>query len=291
MGIPIENIYYLLCYSWNKLDEKDRVRVSIDGKTELLDLFAKILVNATRILLKRGVDKAYVAYTDELIGVKGKIDIAQTLKHNLLHKQRTICTYDNFSTDIITNRILVATMNRLIRTKNLDHTLKKELIGLNRMLPDISLIETTMDLFKEVKLHRNNRFYDFVINVCQIIFENTFPSEEKGKYVFYDFTRDEKKMSRLFEAFVRNFYRIEQRRYDIVKSERINWRFDSIGIEDSAYLPGMMTDITLENDREKIIIDTKYYQETMTVNYDKTRIKSENLYQLFSYLLNQRNNY
>jgi 5-methylcytosine-specific restriction enzyme subunit McrC len=49
----------------------------------------------------------------------------------------------------------------------------------------------------------------------------------------------------------------------------------------------METDITLENDDEKIIIDAKYYRETMTLNYDKERIKSANLYQLFSYLLNQ----
>jgi 5-methylcytosine-specific restriction enzyme subunit McrC len=52
----------------------------------------------------------------------------------------------------------------------------------------------------------------------------------------------------------------------------------------------METDITLENNSEKIIIDAKYYRETMTINYDKEKIKSNNLYQLFSYLLNQEDN-
>lgn len=50
----------------------------------------------------------------------------------------------------------------------------------------------------------------------------------------------------------------------------------------------METDISLENEEQKIIIDAKYYRETMTTNYDKERIKSSNLYQLFSYLLNQQ---
>lgn len=50
----------------------------------------------------------------------------------------------------------------------------------------------------------------------------------------------------------------------------------------------METDISLENEEKKIIIDAKYYKETMTVNYDKERIRSSNLYQLFSYLLNQQ---
>ncbi|MGI8494032.1 MAG: 5-methylcytosine restriction system specificity protein McrC [Pyrinomonadaceae bacterium] len=50
----------------------------------------------------------------------------------------------------------------------------------------------------------------------------------------------------------------------------------------------MQTDITLENERKKIIIDTKFYKETLKTNYGAEKISSANLYQLFSYLLNQR---
>ena len=288
MQIPIENIYYLLCYAWNKLDEKERVNVSIDDKTELVDLFAKVLINATKMLLKRGIDKNYIDHTEELGGVKGKIQISQTLKSNLLFKQRTICSFDDFSANIILNRILVSTIYRLTRTKGLDKQLKSELVSLQRMLSDIEQIEITNSLFKQVRLNRNNRFYGFVMNVCQIIYESTFPSEEHGKYKFSDFTRDDNKMNQLFEAFIRNFYKIEQQKYKTVKKETIRWQFDNTDNESYQYLPQMETDITLENDSEKIIIDAKFYRETMTVNYDKERIKSANLYQLFSYLLNQQ---
>ncbi len=156
------------------------------------------------------------------------------------------------------------------------------------MLSDIDQIEITNSLFKQVRLNRNNRFYGFVMNVCQIIYESTFPSEEHGKYKFSDFTRDDNKMNQLFEAFIRNFYKIEQQKYKTVKKETIRWQFDNTDNESYQYLPQMETDITLENDSEKIIIDAKFYRETMTVNYDKERIKSANLYQLFSYLLNQQ---
>ena len=287
MRIPIENIYFLLCYAWNKLDEKERVNVSIDDKTELLDLFAKILINATKTLIKRGIDKNYIDHTEELSGVKGKIEISQTLKSNLLIKQRTICTFDDFSSNIILNRILVSTIYRLTRTKGLDKELKKELVAIQRMLNGIEQIEITSSLFNQVRLNRNNRFYGFVMNVCQIIYDSTLPSEEQGKFKFSDFTRDDNKMNQLFEAFIRNFYRIEQRKYKTVKKETIKWQFENTDKENYQYLPQMETDITLENDEEKIIIDAKFYRETMTVNYDKERIKSANLYQLFSYLLNQ----
>ena len=288
MNIPIENIYYLLCYAWNKLDEKERVNVSIDDNTELLDLFAKVLINATKLLLKRGIDKNYVDHTEELAGVKGKVQISETLKSNLLFKQKTICSYDDFSSNIISNRILVSTIYRLTKTKGLDKQLKSELFLLQRMLADIQQIEITFSLFKQIRLNRNNRFYGFIMNVCQIIYENTFPSEEQGNYKFSDFTRDDNKMNQLFEGFIRNFYKIEQKKYNTVKKETIKWKFENTTSENYQYLPSMETDITLENDQEKIIIDAKFYRETMTINYEKEKIKSANLYQLFSYLLNQQ---
>ncbi len=289
MQIPIENIYYLLCYAWNKLDEKDRVDVAIDDKTELLDLFAKVLINASRMLIKRGIDKSYIDYTSEIAGVKGKLAISQTLKSNLLFKQKTICTFDEFSANILSNQILVTTIYTLIRIKGLDNELKAELRSLLRMFPGIEQIELKPLLFNQVKINRNNYFYGFIMNVCQIIYESTLPTEEKGAYKFADFTRDDKKMNQLFEAFVRNFYKIEQNKFKI-NNKIIDWQFSSNDTESLKYLPRMVTDITLENDNEKIIIDAKYYKDTMMVNRSgKEKIESANMYQLFSYLLNQQN--
>ena len=113
----------------------------------------------------------------------------------MLFKQRTICAFDDFSANIISNRILVSTIYRLIRTKGLDKQLKNELVSLQRMLSDINQIEITNPLFKQVRLSRNNRFYGFIMNVCQIIYENSFPAEVQGKYKFSDFTRDDSKMN------------------------------------------------------------------------------------------------
>jgi 5-methylcytosine-specific restriction enzyme subunit McrC len=287
MQIPIQNIYYLLCYAWNKLEEKDRVNVSIDDTTELLDLFAKVLINATKILLKRGIEKNYVNHTGELLGIKGKLQITRTLKSNLLFKQRTICTYDDFSADTLFNRILVSTIYKLIRTAGLDKELKGDLIFLQRMIHGVTQIEITNSLFNEIRVNRNNRFYGFLMNVCQLIHQNTFPAEKPGHFKFSDFTRDERKMNQLFESFIRNFYKIEQKKFSTIKKETIKWKFEEADESNYKYLPEMQTDITLESSDEKLIIDAKFYRETMTTSYDKEKIHSSNLYQLFSYLLNQ----
>lgn len=287
MKIPIENIYFLLCYAWNKLDEKEKVKISIDESTSLLDLFAKILINATIILLKRGLNKNYVEKQLEVSGIKGKLNLDATIKRNLLFKQKTVCTYDEFSSNIIFNQILYTTIFILIKTHSLDKNLQLQLMALIRKLPNIDLIELKAKHFKRLRFNRNNQFYAFVLNVCQIIFESTLPTEKQGQYTFKDFTRDERKMNQLFEAFIRNFYKLEQNTYTTVKSESIHWKFKSENEDDITYLPQMLTDISLSNKTNKIVIDAKYYKQTMNLHYGTEKIKSANLYQLFSYLINQ----
>ncbi len=87
--IPITNIYYLLCYAWDVLEEKDALAdVDTLDSTDLIDLFARVLVNGTRRLLRRGLDRGYLPREDEILGVRGKLLVTQTLRHNLLRHGR-----------------------------------------------------------------------------------------------------------------------------------------------------------------------------------------------------------
>lgn len=285
MQIPIQNIYYLLCYAWNKLEESEIVDVNEIDSTELIDLFAKVLSNSCSRLLKQGLDRYYIEHEDVIMGIKGKFNFSATIKQNVLPLSKTACIYDEFDYDILHNQILKTTIGKLLRTKNLDSSLKDELHKIYLKLPPISEIVIRKSMFNQIRLHRNNYHYDFILKVCQIVNENLFIDETKGNYKFMDFTREEKAMARLFEAFVRNFYKVET---DLsVSSDSITWQFESENIEDLEMLPTMLTDITLQGKNQKIIIDTKYYKEAFQTRYDKQKINSNNLYQLFSYLKNQ----
>jgi 5-methylcytosine-specific restriction enzyme subunit McrC len=286
MQIPIQNIYYLLCYAWNKLDESDIVDVKAISTTELIDLFAQILINSTAHLLKQGLDRYYVENEYIVYGVKGKLNLSTSVKQNTLPSHKTICRYDEFDYNILHNQILKTTISKLLKVKNLDNDLKDKLHGLFIKLPPISDIQIRNSHFKQIRLHRNNYKYDFVLKVCQIINENLFIDESSGIYKFKNFLREEKAMASLFESFVRNFYKIEQSRFK-VKREDIEWKFVPETETDSSMLPKMSTDISLLSSSRKIIIDTKFYKEAFKVRFTQEKINSNHLYQLFSYLINQ----
>ncbi len=126
------------------------MNVAVDDRTELLDLFAKILINGTRMLLKRGIEKSYVSETLELAGVKGKLEMGPTLKSGLLFKQRTVCSIDEFSGNILSNQILLTTLYRLLRTCDLNPDLKKQLKSLIWLFSGIQTIELSNRLFSQV---------------------------------------------------------------------------------------------------------------------------------------------
>ncbi len=131
----------------------------------------------------------------------------------------------------------------------------------------------------------NNSFYELLLKVCQLIHENLFVDEQTGATTFKDFVRDEKKMRKLFEAFVRNFYKHEQTQFK-VRSENIQWDATPLNEESRSLLPKMQTDISLTASNRKIIIDTKYYKDALQPHYNKQTIISANLYQIHAYLTN-----
>lgn len=283
-NIPIRNIYFLLCYAWDMLDEKESISVEIDDNTSLVDLLAKVLLNGSKLLLKRGLNKAYVDTQENILGIKGKLLIGETIKSNLLQQQRTICNFDEYSHDILINRIIYSTILNLIHTDELDSQIKHYLSSLIYKLPGITPIRLSDSCFKNIPMTRNTRFYSLLMQVCKLIYKQLLPSENRGEYTFKNF--DEERMNTLFEAFLRNFYRREQDVYHVSRTD-IRWKFFCSNPEHIKFIPKMQTDITLESDERKIIIDAKYYQNTMTTNYQQEKLSTGNLYQLFSYLINQ----
>lgn len=93
------------------------------------------------------------------------------------------------------------------------------------------------------------------------------------------------KLARVFEEFILNFFRFERPELSI-KKEKISWVASSTTPENMAYLPTMETDISVRSASKTLIIDAKYYKETLASYYGNQRVYSSNLYQLFAYLKN-----
>jgi 5-methylcytosine-specific restriction enzyme subunit McrC len=281
--IPIENIYYLLCYAWDKLEEKGVVDVKAIDMTTLANLFARVLINGTHHLLKRGFDRGYVSDHEWTSRLRGRICFHESLR-TANKTSKLPCDFDELSYNVLHNQILKATMLRLLRKRQLAQECTDELAQLCRQFSEIRDIQLTGRVFGQVQLHRNNHFYDFLLKICELIHRNLLVSEESGTTRFADFVRDKRQMAILFENFVRNFYRVHSD-YQ-VKRENIYWRWIAADQVAAGFLPKMQTDISLTSPTRKIIIDCKFTPEATQRNYEAETLRSSHLFQIHAYLSN-----
>jgi len=282
--IPIHNIYYLLCYAWDKLTEKDVVAVEAIDSTSLVDLFARVLINGTNHLLKRGFDRGYVSQHEWTGRLRGRICFNEAIRKNSMRTGRLPCDFDELSYNVLHNRILKATMMRLLRTQGLTRESSESMSQLCRLLSDVQDIELNNRIFGQVQLCRNNQFYDFLIKVCELIHRNLLVSEKSGSSKFMDFLQDERQMGILFENFVRSFYRIHS---DFrVKREDFYWKWEAVDQHSADLLPKMQTDISLTSATRKIIIECKFTPEATKTHYNAEKLRTDHLYQINAYLDN-----
>jgi 5-methylcytosine-specific restriction enzyme subunit McrC len=118
-----------------------------------------------------------------------------------------------------------------------------------------------------------------------LIYGSWLASEEPGLYRFRHFLRDEKRMALVFQYFVYNFLRIERDDLTVFR-KNIQWKAQSSVDPQLSLLPQMQTDISVLSGDREIVIDTKYYRETVSEWHDTPTIHSAHLYQLVSYLMN-----
>lgn len=295
MEIPVANVYYLLCYAWNKLEESEIIKVDPTQSTELVDLFARVLGSGLDHLLKKGIDRGYVVHSEESRVLRGKLGLQATLKRTLLSRGLVHCEYDDLSYDVLHNQIVKATLARLIRTSGIERENRLKLVDLLHRLPEVRSIELTKQLFGNVQLHRNNYIYDFLLRVCELLFDNLLPTEKAGTWRFRSFLRDRDHMAALFESFVRNFYKREAHKVcgdDLVKvgREDILWSFIPIDQVSASALPKMQTDVCITRKTKKTIIECKYTADPLGPERFEgvQKLIPGHLYQLNSYLDNLR---
>ena len=63
--IPIQNIYYLFCYAWDRFEESKVVDVGGVDSPELVDLLAKVLSSGLKRLIRMGIDRGYVVVKED----------------------------------------------------------------------------------------------------------------------------------------------------------------------------------------------------------------------------------
>lgn len=284
--IPVENLYYLLCYAWDKLDEAELAPVDSEACETLQDLLAKVLVGGTQRLIKQGFHRNYQEQIEETGSLRGRIAFAPSLRQLSWTKGRMVCEFTELSYNTLPNRILKTTLRNLLYTEGIDSKQKDGIAGILHHLHEVSPVRISSKLFRRIQYHQNLCYYRFLMNICELVHESLIPDEADGESQFRDYLRDHQKMAAMFEEFVFNFYKRESS-FDVGR-KRYDWQGFKGSKEAEDLLPTLNTDVELRKENDLTILDCKFYHDAFTNNRETQRFKTANLYQLYAYIMNRQ---
>lgn len=278
----IKNIYYMLSYAFTSLNQSNYEDIAKEEFDSMHNLFAAILAKGIGRQLKQGICREYLDRTEDLTVVRGKLDMPGTIQNRIARRRVLTCEYDELSENNLLNQILKTTVMLLLRHSEVGAKYKDELKKEMMFFSGIDTLEPLSIKWTSIRFQRNNQTYRMLVSLCQLIIEGMLLTTDSGIYKLASFL-DEQHMCRLYEKFILEYYRKE---FPMLKAKaaQIPWALDD-GI--GTMLPTMQSDITLSHGDKVMIIDAKFYFNTMQARYDVHTQHSGNLYQIFAYVKNK----
>lgn len=279
--ILYQNIYHMLAYAFQVLNEQGYKDVAVEEFENTAELLAAILCKGVAGQIKRGLLREYITTEDTLVSPRGKIEISETVKTMSIQKKQLVCKYDEFSINAYCNRIIKTTFLVLLKGQ-ISKERKKEIKRLLAFLDEVNPLDIHSIQWIQ-SYNRNNQTYKMIISVCYMIIKGLLQTTTDGNIRLMEFL-DEQRMCRLYEKFIFEYFKRHHKQIN-VSAATIPWVLDSDS--NSEMLPTMQSDIMLSFKKKILIIDAKYYSSNTQQYFDKHTIHSNNLYQIFAYVKNK----
>jgi 5-methylcytosine-specific restriction enzyme subunit McrC len=237
------------------------------SRLPLLEIFISMFLEELSTLIRSGIKSEYIAQEENLHFLKGKLKVAQQIKHNAIHKERFFVEYEEFSSDRVENRLIKTTLEYLYKKSKLNKNQQK-IREFLFVFDDIGVSHTPKEDFKKVRLNKNMKAYELVMQYVKVfLFENSF-SPYKGSSLAFALLFD---MNILFESYVGSY--LKRQGLDVKLQDKGKY------LVESHKKFALRPDIVINKGSElEIIADTKY--KNILSQRD---ISQADMYQLYAY--------
>ena len=213
------------------------------------------------------------------------MQVSETISRGLLSRAVIACRHDDLSHNVLQNRILKSILERLTKTEDVHTHIREALAATTEGFAHVSSIGITARDFGRIELHGNNAFYGFLLRVCELIFNSLMPAPGGNRFRFRNVLADPQTMGRIFQDFIRNFYKLEQMNFS-VKADTFSWPFALDKGHGHHLIPSMNTDVSLNAADRTILIECKWAADTFQYSHGIKSLRSAHLYQLYAYVRN-----
>lgn len=254
-----------------ELGHLDRANQSI--LEVLIRLYCDLLWEAVH----KGMVCRYESRQDNLVVLRGRLNVAQQLRHNLARPDRLHCTFDEFTQDNPLNRALKAALRVLFRLARTEPS-SKSLAELLFCFDEVADVPVSAIRWEQVTTDRLSERYAPLIRMARLFIEGATPDLTAGTGDGFAVLFD---MNQLFEEYVgRQVQRIaaEQRLTAQLQGPKRHLAMRDSGSSCFELRPDI---VLMEASNHLAVIDTKW--KRLKTNGTREEISASDLYQMFAY--------
>eukprot|EP01117_Protostelium_nocturnum_P012907 TRINITY_DN477_c0_g1_i1.p1 TRINITY_DN477_c0_g1~~TRINITY_DN477_c0_g1_i1.p1 ORF type:complete len:532 (+),score=144.14 TRINITY_DN477_c0_g1_i1:136-1731(+) len=207
--ISVSNILFLLCFTWEPLEWKSNLNLFSPMNDEKIEALTQAItqtftqkINKT---FKKSVCQGYQCIDDTLNHVRGQIMWSRQINKGMGRMFPLEVTFEEFTEDVVENRLIKAACFLLSKTKNLSPQLRKSLRSIESKLDNVSHVQFDPFNLPEVNYHHGiNDHYRPAIEISKFIIKNLMWTIQHGSFdapIFLLY------MPKVFEDFVVNSLR------------------------------------------------------------------------------------
>ena len=291
--IPVRNLWLLMLYASDLVKCGATSTIALeDAPDDLPDLVGEILARTVEVRQRRRLTFGYRTRSVALNRVRGRIDVLNTERHQLLARGVVACRCEDMTVDTPRNRYVrraLETIGKVARRPEISHRCRTlaaamKASGVSGEAP--TRFEMSTDRFG-----RHDADDRFMVAAAKLALDLALPTEAAGAAALYAPNREEAWVRRLFEKAVAGFYDVilTPRGWGVRAGMALSWTVQAKTAGIDRILPSMRTDIVLDHSGEgrRIVIDTKFTSITTSGWYREESLRSGYVYQMYAYLRSQ----
>lgn len=269
--LPIARVLYLASYAISNIDFREEL-FGYQTEPTLVEALVPAFATGARRAFARGLLHGYRTEEESLQTVRGRIRTDDQIRRRLGIMVPLEVRYDDFTVDVLANRLVKAAALRLLRLR-IRRRSRVQLAGVLANLEDVSMIEFAPRAVPEVRFDRLNQHYREVVELSRLILRHTSIETKRGGVRASGFLVD---MNVVFQEFVTRALRqalgLSDRAFRSDKAIR-----NTIWLDEAKNV-NLEPDLTWwERGKCTFVGDAKYKK------VHDTRVPNADLYQLLAY--------
>jgi len=196
--LPVDRLLFLLSYSFHSGEWFDE-QVDLQHAEGVLDAVVPTLSFHLRRAFRTGILQGYQVVKESLSGVRGRIRFADQIRDRFGIFPPVEVRYDEFTEDILENRLLKSAIHRLRRLPLRSSESRRMLRAFDGVLANVANIEFDTRHIPEIHYTRLNEHYRPAVELSRLILQSISFDQGVGTMVSTAFLLN---MNEVFENFV-----------------------------------------------------------------------------------------